>query len=82
MTLSIISIEKNIQEKLTVSVHVHACVVNLKLAFTGTLLRENKFLTFLHLGSCGLGSEGICEVCNGVGVNTKLTLLNQLGKFF
>ena len=39
------------------------------------MLRENKVLTSLALGCCGLGPKGLCEVCSALGVNTTLTSL-------
>ena len=43
---------------------------------TGTMLRENKMLTTLGLRRCGLGPEGLCEVCNAVRMNTTLTYID------
>ena len=40
------------------------------------MIIENKVLTSLHLGVCGLGPKGLCEVCSALGVNTTLTSLN------
>eukprot|EP00731_Ephydatia_muelleri_P034629 Em0069g4a len=42
----------------------------------GTMLRENKMLTTLGLRRCGLGPEGLCEVCNAVRMNTTLTYID------
>ena len=40
------------------------------------MLKENKVLTLLRLDSCELGSKDLCEVCEAVAVNTKLTSLD------
>eukprot|EP00731_Ephydatia_muelleri_P007494 Em0003g1742a len=48
----------------------------------GTMLRENEVLTSLLLEDCGLGPEGLCEMCNAVGMNTTLTSLHLSGNEF
>ena len=40
------------------------------------MLGENKVLTSLGLGYCGLGPGGLCVVLSAVGMNTTLTSLN------
>ena len=40
---------------------------------TGKAVRESKVLTKLRLRCCGLSPNGLCEICNAVGVNTTLT---------
>ena len=46
------------------------------------MLRENEVLTSLLLEDCGLGPEGLCEMCNAVGMNTTLTSLHLSGNEF
>ena len=43
---------------------------------TGKMLRGNKGLTSLHLQRCGIGPEGLSELCSALEVNTTLTSLN------
>ena len=40
------------------------------------MLRQSKVLTKLKLKSCGLGPEGICEVCDAIRMNTMLTSID------
>ena len=39
------------------------------------MLREKKVLTSLNLGKCGIGPEGLSELCSALEVNTTLTEL-------
>ena len=39
------------------------------------MLRGNKVLTSLQLGRCGIGPEGLSELCSALEVNTTLTEL-------
>ena len=48
---------------------------NLNCNCTGTMLRGNKVLTSLKLWKCGIGPEGLSELCSAVEVNTTLTEL-------
>ena len=43
---------------------------------TGKMLRENKGLTSLQLQRCGIGPEGLSELCSALEENTTLTSLN------
>ena len=52
------------------------------ISFAGEILRENKVLTSLGFAFCGLGKEGICNVCRAVGMNTALTSLDLSGNKF
>ena len=40
------------------------------------MLRGNKILTSLELCECGIGPEGLSELCSALEVNTTLTELN------
>ena len=40
------------------------------------MLRENKVLTSLQLQDCGIGPEGLSELCSALEVNTTLTELH------
>ena len=40
------------------------------------MLREKKVLTSLQLRRCGIGPEGLSELCSALEVNTTLTELN------
>ena len=40
------------------------------------MLRGNKVLTSLQLRRCGIGPEGLSELCSAVEVNTTLTELD------
>ena len=40
------------------------------------MLQENKAITDLKLSNCGLGQEGLFEVCDVIRMNTVLTSLN------
>ena len=40
------------------------------------MLRGNKVLTSLHLEKCGIGPEGLSELCSALEVNTTLTELD------
>ena len=40
------------------------------------MLRENKVLTSLQLWNCGIGPEGLSELCSALEVNTTLTKLD------
>ena len=40
------------------------------------MLRGNKVLTSLQLQQCGIGPEGLSELCSALEVNTTLTELN------
>ena len=40
------------------------------------MLRGNNVLTSLQLRSCGIGPEGLSELCSALEVNTTLTVLN------
>ena len=40
------------------------------------MLQHNKVLTTLALGLCGLGPEGINEVCDAIRMNTVLTSID------
>ena len=40
------------------------------------MLRENKVLTSLQLIRCGIGPEGLSELCSALEVNTTLTKLD------
>ena len=46
------------------------------------MLRENKVLTSLTLRKCGLSVNGLCEICNALGVNTALSSLNLSENMF
>ena len=48
----------------------------------GAMLRKNTVLTSLELGFCELGPEGLCEVCEAVGVNTTLISLDLTENMF
>ena len=43
---------------------------------TGKMLRGNKVLTSLQLHDCGIGPEGLSELCSALEVNTTLTKLD------
>ena len=40
------------------------------------MLRRNKVLTSLKLWKCGIGPEGLSELCSALEVNTTLTVLD------
>ena len=40
------------------------------------MLRGNKVLTSLQLDQCGIGPEGLSELCSALEVNTTLTKLD------
>ena len=40
------------------------------------MLRGNKVLTSLHLRDCGIGPEGLSELCSALEMNTTLTELD------
>lgn len=46
------------------------------------MLRKNTVLTSLELRFCELGPEGLCEVCEAVGVNTTLISLDLTENMF
>ena len=46
------------------------------------MLTENKVLSSLRLGDCGLGPESLIEVCDLIRMNTTLTSLDLSGNRF
>ena len=46
------------------------------------MIQDNKVLTSLALGSCGLSPEGISEICDVIRINTVLRSLNLSGNTF
>ena len=44
--------------------------------YTGRMLNKRKVLTSLQLKDCSIGPEDLSDVCNAVGIMTKLTSLN------
>ena len=46
------------------------------------MLRGNKVLTSLQLQRCGIGPEGLSELCSALEVNTTLTELDLSGNTF
>ena len=46
------------------------------------MLRGNKVLTSLQLEKCGIGPEGLSELCSALEVNTTLTELVLSGNTF
>ena len=46
------------------------------------MLRGNKVLTSLQLRKCGIGPEGLSELCSALEMNTTLTELDLSGSTF
>ena len=46
------------------------------------MLRGNKVLTSLNLDQCGIGPEGLSELCSALEVNTTLTKLGLSCNWF
>ena len=69
---------------------LHECIVlnctNLltviNLSIPGKMIRDNKVLTKLELKLCGLGPEGISEICDAIRMNTVLTSLDLSANTF